>query len=341
MTKKSILVTGGAGFIGSHTVVALTEAGFRPVIIDDFSNSRQSVLDGLRQILGTSVPCYVRDCNDRAALLEIIQHEQIEGVIHFAAFKAVGESMQEPLRYYRNNLGSTLTLLEVMLEAGISDLIFSSSCTVYGEPDTLPVTELTPVQPAISVYGNTKQIGEEILRDTAAAGKPLKIISLRYFNPIGAHPSAQIGELPLGVPGNLVPYITQTAAGIRQQLIIFGDDYPTPDGTCIRDFIHVMDLAEAHVAALRFLQQTNHGSCYEVFNIGTGQGNSVMELVRTFESVSGRALNYRIGPRRAGDITAVYADASKARLELGWTARRSLHEALEDAWRWEQQIGKP
>ena len=341
MTKKSILVTGGAGFIGSHTVVALAEAGFRPVIIDDFSNSRQSVLEGLRQILGANVPCYVRDCNDRAALLEIVQHEQIEGVIHFAAFKAVGESMQEPLRYYRNNLGSTLTLLEVMLEAGISDLIFSSSCTVYGEPDALPVTELTPVQPAISVYGNTKQIGEEILRDTAAAGKPLKIISLRYFNPIGAHPSAQIGELPLGVPGNLVPYITQTAAGIRQQLTIFGDDYPTPDGTCIRDFIHVMDLAEAHVAALRSLQQGSQGSRYDVFNIGTGQGNSVMELVRTFESVSGRALNYRIGPRRAGDITAVYADAGKARLELGWTARRSLREALEDAWRWEQQIGKP
>ncbi len=340
MEKNAILVTGGAGFIGSHTVVALAEAGFRPVIIDDFSNSQQSVLEGLRHILGYEVPCYVKDCNDRATLLDLFQREQIRGVIHFAAFKAVGESMQEPLRYYRNNLGSLMTLMESMLEAGIADLIFSSSCTVYGEPETLPVTETTPVQTAISVYGNTKQVGEEILRDTAAAGKALKILSLRYFNPIGAHPSAQIGELPLGVPNNLVPYITQTAAGIRKQLTIFGDDYPTPDGTCIRDFIHVMDLAEAHVAALRSLQNIGTNSHYDVLNVGTGQGHSVLELVHTFEEVSGQALNYHIGPRRAGDITAVYADATKARIQLGWTAKRSLHQALEDAWRWEQEIGK-
>ena len=337
--NKTILVTGGAGFIGSHTVVALAEAGFRPIIIDDFSNSEQRVLAGLHQILGYEVPCYPKNCNDAATLRTIFQKENIQGVIHFAAFKAVGESMTEPLRYYHNNLGSLITLLEIQLEMGVPDLIFSSSCTVYGEPDTLPVDELAPVKPAISVYGNTKQIGEEILRDTCAAGKPLKAISLRYFNPIGAHPSAHIGELPLGVPNNLVPYITQTAAGIRQQLTVFGDDYPTPDGTCIRDFIHVMDLAEAHVAALRALQTPDPGSSYEVFNVGTGQGNSVLELIRTFEEVSGKPLNYRIGPRRAGDITAVYADATKVQERLGWMAKRSLREALADAWRWQLKLG--
>ncbi len=339
MTNNTILVTGGAGFIGSHTVVALAEAGFRPVIIDDFSNSQQNVLEGLKQILGYEVPCVVHDCNDRETLLHLFQQENVRGVIHFAAFKAVGESMEEPLRYYRNNLGSLITLMDVMLETGVSNLIFSSSCTVYGEPEVLPVTELTPIQPAASVYGNTKQIGEEILRDVAAANKALKMIALRYFNPIGAHPSAQIGELPLGIPSNLVPYLLQTASGIRQQLTVFGDDYPTPDGTCIRDYIHVMDLAEAHVSALQALgQMTGAGSHYDVFNIGAGQGNSVLELIRTFESVSGQALNYRIGPRRAGDVTAVYADATKAREQLGWTAKRSLREALEDSWRWEQML---
>ncbi|MCK6694967.1 MAG: UDP-glucose 4-epimerase GalE [Thermoanaerobaculia bacterium] len=340
MTNNTILVTGGAGYIGSHTVVALAEAGYRPVIIDDFSNSQQSVLDGLKQILGYEVPCVVHDCNDPATLLDLFQRENVRGVIHFAAFKAVGESMAEPLKYYRNNLGSLITLLEVMLETGVTDLIFSSSCTVYGEPDSLPVVETMPVKPAASVYGNTKQVGEEILRDMAAAGKPVKIISLRYFNPIGAHPSALIGELPLGVPNNLVPYITQTAAGIREQLSVFGDDYPTPDGSCIRDYIHVMDLAEAHVAALQALGQPGPGSHYDVFNIGTGLGHSVLELVRTFENLSGRRLNYRIGPRRAGDITAVYADATKAWEQLGWSAKRSLREALEDAWRWQQQLEK-
>lgn len=339
MKNNTILVTGGAGFIGSHTVVALAEAGYRPVIIDDFSNSQQNVLLGLKQILGYEVPCEVHDCNDHATLLRLFQRENVRGVIHFAAFKAVGESMDEPLRYYRNNLGSLITLLEVMLETGVSDLIFSSSCTVYGEPDALPVTELTPVKPASSVYGNTKQVGEEILRDVAAAGKALKMISLRYFNPIGAHPSAQIGELPLGVPSNLVPFITQTAAGLRALLTVFGNDYPTPDGSCIRDYIHVMDLAEAHVSALQALgQMTGAGSHYDVFNIGSGQGNSVLELIRTFENVSGQPLNYRIGPRRAGDVTAVYADATKAREQLGWMAKRSLHEALEDAWRWEKRL---
>jgi UDP-glucose 4-epimerase len=338
MTPPSILVTGGAGFIGSHTIVALTEAGFRPVLFDDFSNSQQRVLDGLRHILGHDVPCYVQDCNDRAALLDVFQRENIRGVIHFAAFKAVGESMQEPLRYYRNNLGSLLTLLEVMLETGVPDLIFSSSCTVYGEPEMLPVTEAAPVLPATSVYGNTKQIGEEILRDTVAAGKPLRIISLRYFNPIGAHPSAHIGELPLGVPNNLVPFITQTAVGLRPQLTIFGNDYPTSDGTCVRDYIHVMDLAEAHVAALRALQLGSGAGHYDVFNVGTGQGASVLEVVRAFEEVTGHKLNYSIGPRRPGDVVAVYADATKAHEQLGWTAKRSLREALTDAWRWEQGL---
>lgn len=339
MSNPSILVTGGAGFIGSHTVVSLAHAGYRPVVLDDFSNSQQSVLVGLREILGYEVPCYVQDCNDRAALLDVFQREAIRGVIHFAAFKAVGESMHEPLRYYRNNLGSLLVLLEVMLEAGVPDLIFSSSCTVYGEPAALPVTETSPVLPATSVYGNTKQVCEEILRDVAAAGKPLRAIALRYFNPIGAHPSAQIGELPLGVPNNLVPFITQTAAGLREQLTIFGDDYPTPDGTCIRDYIHVMDLAEAHVAALRSLQQIGPlAAHYDEFNVGTGQGASVLEVVRAFEAVTGRALRYHIGPRRPGDVVAVYADATKAREQLGWSARRSLREALADAWRWEERL---
>ncbi len=339
MSAAAILVTGGAGFIGSHTVVALAEAGYRPVVLDNFSNSRQSVLEGLRQLLGFEVPCYVADCRDRAALLRALERERAEGVIHFAAYKAVGESVQEPLRYYRNNLDALLTLLEVMLEVGVRDVIFSSSCTVYGEPEQLPVTEASPVLPALSPYGNTKQIGEEILRDAVSAGKPLRVISLRYFNPIGAHPSALIGELPIGVPNNLVPYITQTAAGLRPELVIFGDDYATPDGTCIRDYIHVMDLAEAHVAALRSLHRLGHSASYfDVFNIGTGRGASVLEVVQAFEEVSGRPLPYRIGPRRPGDVAAVYADATKAQERLGWVARRSLREALADAWRWEQHL---
>lgn len=340
-TPAAILVTGGAGFIGSHTVVALAEAGYRPVVLDDFSNSQQSVLDGLRRILGYDVPCYVQDCADRTALLDVFQRENIQGAIHFAAYKAVGESMQEPLRYYRNNLCSLLVLLEVLLEAGVPDLIFSSSCTVYGEPTALPVTETSPVLPATSVYGNTKQVGEEILRDVVAAGKPLRVVSLRYFNPVGAHPSAHIGELPLGVPNNLVPFVTQTAVGLRERLTIFGDDYPTPDGTCIRDYIHVMDLAEAHVAALRSLQQVHAlAGHYDEFNVGTGQGASVLDVVRTFEEVTGQKLHYTIGPRRPGDVVAVYADATKSREQLGWTAKRSLREALADAWRWEQFLGR-
>jgi UDP-glucose 4-epimerase len=337
---KNILVTGGAGFIGSHTVVALVEAGFRPVIIDDFSNSERAVLRGLEEITGQSITCYDRNCNDYDLLLALLRQEQIDGVIHFAAFKAVGESMAKPLEYYDNNLGSLVALLRAQVDAGVPHHLFSSSCTVYGQPEQLPVTEETPVQPAMSVYGNTKQIGEEILRDAVAAKLPLNIISLRYFNPIGAHPSALIGELPRGVPGNLVPFITQTAAGLRPELTVFGDDYPTPDGTAIRDYIHVMDLAEAHVAALQYLLDGGAGPGYEVYNVGTGQGNSVLEIIRLFEDVSGRKLPYRIGPRRAGDITAVYADVTRVNRALGWTTKRSLRTALEDAWRWQQKLQK-
>lgn len=334
----NILVTGGAGFIGSHTVIALVNAGFNPIIVDDFSNSSESALQGIKEILGRDVPCYAFDCNDKAQLRAVFQEEKIEGVIHFAAFKAVGESLAKPLEYYRNNLGSMLTLLETMRENGVKNLIFSSSCTVYGEPDALPVTEETPVKAAASVYGNTKQIGEEILRDVALA-EPFNIISLRYFNPIGAHPSAAIGELPLGVPNNLVPFVTQTAIGKRTVLTVFGDDYPTPDGSCIRDYIHVMDLAEAHVAALKHLIKDDKSSSYDVFNLGTGLGNSVLELIHTFESVSGKKLNYQIGPRREGDVVAVWGDVQKANRVLGWKASRSLREGLEDAWRWQQKIG--
>lgn len=334
----NILVTGGAGFIGSHTVVALAEAGFNPVIVDDFSNSEPSVLAGLKNILGREVTCHVLDCNNYTAMRQIVHDEKIEGVIHFAAFKAVGESMQEPLAYYRNNLGSLFTLLDVMLAEGVSNIIFSSSCTVYGEPDVSPVTEQTPIKPANSVYGKTKQIGEEILRDVAAA-KPLKCISLRYFNPIGAHPSGQIGELPRGVPSNLVPYVTQTAAGKRGALTIFGGDYPTSDGTCVRDYIHVVDLAEAHVAALQFVLKSNFPSLYDTFNLGTGKGNTVLELVKTFEQISGKALPYSIGPRRAGDVVSVFADVTKATQQLGWTTQRTMKDALEDAWKWQLHLG--
>jgi UDP-glucose 4-epimerase len=334
----NILVTGGAGFIGSHTVIALSNAGFNPIIIDNFSNSEPRVLEGIRAILGKNVTCYQEDCNNESLMEQIMEQEQIEGVIHFAAYKAVGESMAFPLKYYRNNIGSLTTLLDVMLRQKVKNLIFSSSCTVYGQPDQLPVTETTPVKPAESVYGNTKQIGETILRDMITPGNPLKIISLRYFNPIGAHPTSQIGELPLGVPNNLVPFVTQTAAGLRPSLTVFGGDYPTSDGTCIRDYIHVMDLAEAHVAALQKLISTQQPSYYDVFNVGTGRGASVLEVIQTFEKVAEQPLSYRIGDRRSGDVTAVYADAQKAEQELGWVAKRNLEEALRDAWNWELKL---
>lgn len=333
-----ILVTGGAGFIGSHTVVELVEAGHEPVILDDFSNSDPAVLDGLTQILGRAVASYQHDCNDKPYLLNLLRGEAIEGVIHFAASKAVGESVEKPLLYYRNNLSALVTLLEAMLESGVGNLVFSSSCTVYGQPEHLPVTEQTPVQPAASPYGNTKQVGEEIIRDTVASKAPLRALALRYFNPIGAHPSALIGELPRGVPSNLVPFITQSAAGVRGPLTVFGTDYPTPDGTCIRDFIHVVDLAKAHVKALEVLADRREESYYDVFNIGTGRGNSVLELINTFREATGVDLKYTLGPRRPGDVTAVYADVTKATQGLGWQAEKTLAESLADAWRWQQRL---
>jgi UDP-glucose 4-epimerase len=334
----NILVTGGAGFIGSHTVVALKSAGFRPVIMDNFSNSDRKVLKGLATILGEEVTCYDQDCNDAEALRAILQKEKIEGVIHFAAFKAVGESMSEPLKYYRNNLLSMIVLLEEMQQAGIRNLIFSSSCTVYGNPEQLPVTEETPVQPSMSVYGNTKQIGEEILRDVVSTGNPLKVIALRYFNPVGAHQSGLIGELPLGIPNNLIPFVTQTAAGIRKELTVFGDDYDTPDGSCIRDYIHVMDLAEAHVAALNRLAGLELPIHYDVINVGTGKGNTVLEIVKTFEKVTGVSLPHKIGKRRPGDIPSIYADVTKSHQLLNWSCKRSLEVSLADAWRWQQNL---
>lgn len=336
--SPKILVTGGAGFIGSHTVVSLANAGFEPVIIDDFSNSKRGVLEGLQAILGREIQCYPVDCNDVAEMERIFQREAPTGVIHFAAHKAVGESVAQPLKYYRNNLDSLLLLLELMPGFKVRNLVFSSSCTVYGQPEHLPVTEETPRLPAQSPYGNTKAICEDIIRDAVRAQVPVKALALRYFNPIGAHPSAQIGELPLGVPANLVPFITQTAAGMRPSLTVYGDDYNTPDGTCVRDYIDVMDLADAHVQALRMLIETDVDSSYDVINIGTGRGETVLELIKTFEQATGVKVNYTVGPRRPGDVEQVYADVTKANRELNWTARRSLAESLRNAWQWQQKI---
>lgn len=333
-----ILVTGGAGFIGSHTVVELHEAGYQPVVLDNFYNSRPEVLEGLEKITGKKFPLYQVNCNDKEALGSLFKQEQFDGVIHFAAYKAVGESVQEPLKYYQNNLGTLLNLLELCREYGVRNFVFSSSCTVYGEPDKLPVTEDTPRKPATSPYGNTKTICEDILRDYVRSEAPVKALSLRYFNPIGAHTSAEIGELPLGVPGNLVPYITQVAAGLREKLSVFGNDYDTPDGTCIRDYIHVMDLAKAHVKALELLNATDAAFHYDVFNVGTGQGNSVLEVIKTFEEVNSLRLNYSFEPRRPGDVEKIYAQAEKANNQLHWKAEKTLAEALSDAWRWQQKL---
>jgi UDP-glucose 4-epimerase len=339
---KKILVTGGAGYIGSHAVVELAQAGYEPIIVDDFSNSKESVLAGLRDILGRDVPCHHVDCGNAAALREVFRKEgNVQGVIHFAAFKAVGESVQKPLAYFQNNVGSLLTLIEVMNEVGVENLVFSSSCTVYGVPDQLPVTEATPTKPASSPYGRTKQMCEDIVHDVAGApGNKLRTILLRYFNPIGAHPSAKIGELPLGVPNNLVPFITQTAAGLRDKLTIFGNDYDTPDGTNVRDYIYVVDLAKAHIVAVQRLLDRKATDAVETFNIGTGHGNTVLEVVTTFEQASGQKLNYAIGPRRPGDVPAIYADATKAAEVLGFETETSLFDALASAWKWQQTLGK-
>lgn len=333
-----ILVTGGTGFIGSHTVVELQAAGYQPVILDNLYNSNTGVLTGLKNITGIDFPFYKLDCTDEAAVRELFEKEQFDGVIHFAAYKAVGESVDEPLKYYENNLGSLLVLLKVMKEFGVHNFVFSSSCTVYGQPEVLPVTEGTPRQPATSPYGNTKAICEDIIRDYVFSKPGLKALALRYFNPVGAHPSAEIGELPSGVPSNLVPYLTQAAAGLRDGLVVFGDDYDTPDGTCIRDFIHVVDLAKAHVKALELLSRQTESDFYDVINVGTGQGNTVLELIQTFEKTNGIKLNYRIGPRRPGDVEKIWAQSDKANALLRWETEKTLEDSLRDAWRWQVKL---
>ena len=334
-----ILVTGGLGFIGSHTVVALLEKGHQVLIVDDLSNSSVGVLDGIETASGIR-PTFIKlNLQNGAAVAEMFQQHRITGIIHFAAYKAVGESVQKPVAYYQNNLGSMLNLLaEVEKAASPIPFIFSSSCTVYGEATKLPITENSPVQPAMSPYGNTKQIGEEILVDTVNAIEGFRVISLRYFNPIGAHPSIAIGELPLGKPQNLVPFITQTAAGLYPKLTVFGNEYPTSDGTNVRDYIHVVDLAEAHVVALERILESKSTEAYEVFNLGTGKGSSVLEVIQTFERVSGQKLTYEIGERRKGDVIAAYADTTKANTVLGWKTKRSLDEAVASAWKWEQKV---
>ncbi|WP_373521905.1 UDP-glucose 4-epimerase GalE [Aquiflexum sp.] len=336
---KKILITGGAGYIGSHTAVALVNSGYEPVIIDNFSNSEKSTVAGLNKICGREISCYEVDCLDRSAVERVFLDNDFSGVIHFAAFKAVGESTRLPLKYYSNNIDSLLILLETMSKFGVKDIVFSSSCTVYGQPEILPVKESTPRQLAESPYGNTKKICEDILVDYIKSGADSRIVSLRYFNPVGAHPSGEIGELPLGVPNNLVPFITQTGAGLRKKLTVFGDKYNTPDGTCVRDYIHVMDLAEAHVKSLEYLfQQKNN--FYDLFNVGTGNGNTVLEVIKTFEKVSGQPLNYEIGLRREGDIEKVWADTEKINNVLGWEAKYSLEDSLRDSWNWQLKLGK-
>jgi UDP-glucose 4-epimerase len=339
--KKKILVTGGTGYIGSHTAVELIEDGFEVVLIDNLYNSEAEVAERIGKITGTKPRLEVFDICDREKLNDFFQRNMdVSAIIHFAAYKAVGESVSKPLDYYWNNLVSLINILEGMKDYAVPAIVFSSSCTVYGQPEKLPVTEDAPIQPAISPYGNTKQIGEEIIRDTVAANKNIRAVSLRYFNPIGAHKSALIGELPRGVPENLVPFITQTALGLRDELKIFGDDYDTPDGSCIRDYLHVVDLAKAHVIAVKRMLENKNKHDYEVFNLGTGQGVSVLEAIKSFERVSGIKLKYKITGRRAGDIEKIWADPSFANRELGWKTLSSLDEAMKTAWEWEKAVRK-
>ena len=341
--KQKILVTGGTGFIGSHTTVELQEAGYEVIIIDNLSNSRADVVDGIEKITGIRPHFENIDCCDIDALDKVFsKYEGIEGIIHFAASKAVGESVEKPLLYYRNNINSLVNLLELMPKHGVKGIIFSSSCTVYGQPtpENLPVTEQSPIQKALSPYGNTKQINEEIIQDYVHSGAHIKSIILRYFNPIGAHPSALIGELPIGVPLNLIPYVTQTAAGIREKLRVFGNDYNTPDGTCIRDYIYVVDLAKAHVKAMSRILDNPEAQPVEIFNIGTGEGVSTLQIIRRFGAVTGVKLNWEFAPRREGDIEKVWGNVDKANTILGWKADANLDDVLLSAWRWQQKLSE-
>ncbi|MCM4173847.1 UDP-glucose 4-epimerase GalE [Arenibacter sp. TNZ] len=336
-----ILVTGGLGFIGSHTTVELQNNGHEVIIIDDLSNSTEKVLEGIVAITGKRPIFEKLDLKERSKVEDFFnRHQDIGGVIHFAASKAVGESVEKPLLYYENNIGTLVYLLKELSQKNKSSFIFSSSCTVYGQADKMPITESAPVKAAESPYGNTKQMGEEIIRDTCKVTPGINAIALRYFNPMGAHPSTQIGELPIGVPQNLVPFITQTGIGLREQLSVFGGDYPTDDGTCVRDYIHVVDLAKAHVVALERLLNGKNGENYEVFNVGTGKGSTVLEVIKSFEKVSGKKLNYKIVDKRPGDITSAYADTTKANNVLGWKAESTLDEAMKSAWLWEQKVRK-
>ena len=337
---SKILVTGGLGFIGSHTVVELVNAGFEPVIVDNLSNSNPKILDQLGKILGFKPVYYDLDLRYEHQISELVGKEpELAGIIHFAASKAVGESVQKPLMYYKNNFFSLINLLEAYKGKKLN-FVFSSSCTVYGQPDELPVTEKAPIKTATSPYGNTKQVSEEILRDVVASGSAYKIISLRYFNPVGAHSSALIGELPIGVPQNLVPFITQTAIGKRQKLTVFGDDYNTPDGSNVRDYIHVVDLAKAHVAALKYMETATDFTSYDVFNLGTGKGSSVLEVIHAFEKSTGVKLNYDIGPRRPGDVEQVWGDVSKAAEKLKWKTELDVEQMMLSAWNWEKYINE-
>ena len=341
--KQRILVTGGTGFIGSHTTVELQEAGYEVIIIDNLSNSRADVVDGIEKITGIRPHFENIDCCDIEALDKVFsKYEGIEGIIHFAASKAVGESVEKPLLYYRNNINSLVNLLELMPKHGVKGIIFSSSCTVYGQPtpENLPVTEQSPIQKALSPYGNTKQINEEIIQDYVHSGAHIKSIILRYFNPIGAHPSALIGELPIGVPLNLIPYVTQTAAGIREKLRVFGNDYNTPDGTCIRDYIYVVDLAKAHVKAMSRILDNPEAQPVEIFNIGTGEGVSTLQIIKRFEAVTGVKLNWEFAPRREGDIEKGWGNVDKANTILGWKADANLDDVLLSAWRWQQKLSE-
>jgi len=334
-----ILVTGGLGYIGSHTVVELVGAGYEPVIVDDLSNSNPKIMAQLSKIIGFKPPFYEFDLCDEKNLAAFINAEpDIQGIIHFAAFKAVGESVQKPLKYYRNNIYSLINLLTAYQGRDIN-FVFSSSCTVYGQPDELPVTEKAPIKPAESPYGNTKQIAEEVLWDAVRAGDAKKVISLRYFNPVGAHESALIGELPIGIPQNLVPFITQAAIGKREKITVFGDDYDTPDGSCVRDYIHVTDLAKAHVAALKRMEHNTFAG-YDVFNIGTGDGSSVLEIIKAFERATGVKLNYQIGPRRNGDVEQVWGDVTKSAKELNWKAQLGIDTMMSSAWEWEKYLSQ-